>query len=68
MDHPEYMEAEAAGRYLGPDGKPIPTSTLQWWRHKRRGPKYFKVGRRILYARADLDAYRAACRHDTEVV
>lgn len=66
MDFPEYMEPEGAGRYLGTVDHPIPPSTLQWWRHKGRGPKYFKVGRRIMYARADLDAFRAACVCDTE--
>jgi hypothetical protein len=61
MDHPEYMETEDAGRYLAPV-RPIPPSTLQWWRHVGRGPQYFKVGKRVIYARADLDAYREACR------
>lgn len=66
MDFPEYMEPADAGSYLGTADRPIPTATLQWWRTKGRGPKYFKVGRRVLYARADLDAFRAACLCEPE--
>lgn len=61
MTSTEYMEAEAAGRYIGTVDHPIPTSTLQWWRHKGKGPKYFKVGRRVMYARSDLDRFLASC-------
>lgn len=35
----------------------IPESTLRWWRHARRGPRSFKVGRRIAYRRADVLAW-----------
>lgn len=57
----EHMTAEEAGKYLSPVGKPIPVATLQWWRSHGKGPKYFKVGKRIIYARADLDAFMASC-------
>lgn len=36
--------------------------TVRYWRHVGRGPKSFKVGRRVLYAREDVDAYRQAAR------
>lgn len=31
------------------------TETVRYWRHTGKGPKSFKVGRRVLYARRDLD-------------
>lgn len=34
-----------------------PCATLQWWRHIGRGPSYVKIGRRIFYRKADLDAF-----------
>ena len=30
-------------------------------RCKRIGPKYFKVGRKVIYFQADLDAWARAC-------
>ncbi|RWC12381.1 MAG: DNA-binding protein [Mesorhizobium sp.] len=51
---------------MGPDGHPIPASTLQWWRSTGRGPKYFKVGRRVLYAKEHLDEYRESCLRQPE--
>ena len=32
-------------------------STVRWWRHAGRGPRGFKVGRRVLYARVDVDEF-----------
>ena len=52
-----YLPKEAAG-YLH-----TPVTTLQWWRHLSRGPKYVKIGRRIFYRKADLDAFIAAAVH-----
>ena len=36
-----------------------PVETLRWWRHVGRGPKAYKVGRRVLYDEADLEAWLA---------
>lgn len=36
--------------------------TIRYWRHVGKGPKSFKVGRRVLYAREDLDAFIAQAR------
>ena len=33
--------------------------TLEVWRCLGRGPRYYKVGRRVIYRREDLDAYLA---------
>jgi predicted DNA-binding transcriptional regulator AlpA len=35
----------------------IPQSTLRWWRHRREGPRSFKLGRTVFY---DDDADVAA--------
>lgn len=38
--------------------------TLRWWRHLgTRGPKSFRIGRRVMYRRGDVDAWLAA-QHD----
>lgn len=35
-------------------------STLRYWRHIGMGPVSFKVGRRVLYRKTDVDAWLAA--------
>lgn len=37
---------------------------LAQWRHKRKGPPYFKLGRKIIYRGADLNAWVGAHRVD----
>lgn len=66
MDYPDFMPPDEAGRYLGTANHPVPLSTLQWWRSSGRGPKYLKIGKRVVYARADLDAYRTSCLREPE--
>jgi excisionase family DNA binding protein len=39
-----------------------PAETVRYWRHVGKGPKSFKVGRRVLYAREDVEAFIAAAR------
>jgi hypothetical protein len=36
--------------------------TCRWWRHVGRGPKSFRVGKRVLYAREDVEAFIAEAR------
>lgn len=36
--------------------------TVRYWRHIGKGPKSFKVGRRVLYAREDVLAWLNAAR------
>jgi hypothetical protein len=43
----------------------IPRETLRWWRWAGRGPKSFKAGKRVLYAREDVDAFIAEARGHT---
>jgi excisionase family DNA binding protein len=38
--------------------------TVRYWRHVGRGPKSFKVGRKVLYAREDVEAYSRAARNE----
>lgn len=34
-----------------------PVETVRYWRHVSRGPRSFKVGRRVLYRRADVERW-----------
>jgi predicted DNA-binding transcriptional regulator AlpA len=34
-----------------------PVSTLRYWRHLGTGPHSFRVGRRVVYRRADVSAW-----------
>ena len=42
-----------------------PVATLRYWRHLGTGPRCFRVGRRVLYRRVDLNAWVDA-RHDED--
>lgn len=35
----------------------MPVATLRFWRHKGTGPASFKIGRRVMYRRADVEAW-----------
>lgn len=35
----------------------VPEATLAWWRHVGQGPAWFKIGRRVLYRRDELDKW-----------
>lgn len=37
----------------------VPEPTLRYWRHQGAGPPSFKLGRRVLYRRDDVDAWLA---------
>jgi predicted DNA-binding transcriptional regulator AlpA len=36
--------------------------TVRYWRHVGKGPKSFKVGRRVLYGVEDVEAWIGECR------
>ena len=61
--HRLLSEVDAA-EFLG-----LSIRTLQSWRLTGAGPVYSKIGSRVRYARADLDAFVAANRrhHTSEV-
>lgn len=40
-------------------------NTLEIWRCRNQGPKYKKLGRRILYDPADLEEYAQSCTVET---
>ena len=42
-----------------------PVATLRYWRHLGTGPAGFRVGRRVLYRRSDLEQW-VANLHDSE--
>lgn len=35
----------------------VPAATLRYWRHKGVGPRSGKIGRRVVYKRADVEAW-----------
>ena len=37
---------------------------LAQWRHKSMGPAFYRLGRKIIYRGADLNAWADANRHD----
>ena len=39
-----------------------PAETVRFWRHVGTGPRSFKMGRRVLYAREDVEAFIADAR------
>lgn len=41
---------------------PVSVRTLQDWRSRKMGPAFTKLGRRVAYAIADLDAFKAIGR------
>jgi excisionase family DNA binding protein len=38
------------------------SETVRYWRHIGKGPASFKLGRRVLYAAEDVEAWIAAAR------
>lgn len=38
------------------------SETVRYWRHVGKGPKSFKVGRRVLYAVEDVEQFVAEAR------
>lgn len=45
----------------------VPLATLRFWRAKGTGPKSFRMGRRVMYKREDVEAWIEA-QYDAEVV
>lgn len=53
----EYLTTEEVATTLR-----TPVETVRYWRHANKGPKSFKVGRRVLYAREDVERFIAEAR------
>ena len=56
-----YFPEDPELRLLGTGDK------LAQWRHRRRGPAFLRIGRRIAYHGSDLNAYLDAQRVDPSV-
>jgi hypothetical protein len=54
-------EQEAASQFLG-----VSAATLRAWRSQGRGPRFARLGRRVVYLITDLEAYLAANCVETE--
>ncbi len=60
------LSQEDAAAFLGPPGKPVPLATMQWWRYRKRGPKYTKIGRHVYYRQSALAEYVQRAEVSTE--
>jgi excisionase family DNA binding protein len=58
----EHLTTSEVGELLRVSGE-----TVRYWRHIGTGPKSFKVGRRVLYARADVEAFIQAAKDSVGV-
>jgi predicted DNA-binding transcriptional regulator AlpA len=38
--------------------------TIRWFRHVGKGPRSFKIGRRVLYSRIDVEQWIAEAREE----
>lgn len=52
-----YLTTQEVGELLR-----TPAETVRFWRHVGKGPKSFKVGRRVLYDEVDVMAFIAEAR------
>ncbi|MEU3355247.1 helix-turn-helix domain-containing protein [Streptomyces sp. NPDC037389] len=50
------LTTDEAATYLG-----VAPSTLRTWRHRRVGPPSFRMGAKVVYRLAALDAYLVEC-------
>lgn len=49
----------------------VPAETVRYWRHADKGPKSFKIGRRVLYAESDVNDWineQRAAQDDYDVL
>lgn len=60
MTDSEFLTVEEVAELLR-----APAESVRHWRKVGKGPKSFKVGRRVLYAREDVVAFIAAARAGT---
>lgn len=60
MIEKQKLNTEEAAEVLG-----VKPNTLEIWRCKHKGPRYAKIGTRVIYDKADLDEYFEAHRIET---
>ncbi len=58
--HPDLLTITEAAALLR-----APVATLRYWRHLGTGPRSFRLGRRVLYRRDDLNAWIDRQRAET---
>ncbi len=59
LDPPEYMPRKAVANYLRKQGLPCSETTLAIYACTGEGPPFYKYrGRRILYRKNEVDAWR----------
>lgn len=58
---PEYLVTKELADLLR-----VPAETVRYWRHVGKGPRSFKIGRSVLYAREDVEQFIAASRAGAE--
>ncbi|WP_319472121.1 helix-turn-helix domain-containing protein [uncultured Pseudodesulfovibrio sp.] len=54
------MNTSQAAEYLG-----LKKGTLEVWRCHGRGPRYAKLGARVVYSKSDLDLFVRSCKVQT---
>jgi excisionase family DNA binding protein len=63
--------ARAITRYLTTDEVAeitrTPAETVRYWRHVGKGPKSFKLGRRVLYAAEDVETFIEEARTEQAI-
>lgn len=59
----ESLSAAEAGAFLG-----VSPHSLRDWRNRGVGPQFLKAGRRVVYRRADLEAYQASLVIETQAI
>jgi hypothetical protein len=63
-----YLTPEKAADYLEGRGVSFKVDSLAVLRCKGRGPRFFKLNRRVFYRAEDLDAYLAGSAQMVETV
>ena len=55
MEHTEHLSEKLLARRWG-----LSHRTLERWRHDAHGPAYLKIGGRVIYRLADIEAYEVS--------
>ena len=56
MSGTKKLNPEEAAAFLG-----VKSSTLAAWRHKKTGPRYAKLGSKVMYDQNDLETWFFSC-------
>jgi predicted DNA-binding transcriptional regulator AlpA len=53
MHRPSLLDTEQLAEQI-----PVTADTLRYWRHRGKGPRYFKLGgKKVFYRQEDVDAW-----------